>query len=334
MPAKWIDFRELKSQVSIRDVLEKYGFLDGMKDKGHGKLVGACPIHGGKNPNSFHVNVEKNVFNCFTRCGGGNILDLVSKVEECGVRDAGEKLAGWFALQFVRGDNKKPRDSRQPAGSAQAAAAPKPVDRIAPTEPPEEINPPLDHSLKTLDREHPFLRKRGISTETVKTFDVGFCVRGLMKGRVAIAIHNERDQLVAYAGRAIEETLAKEEGKYKLPNGFQKARVVYNLNRATTNTESGLIVVEGFFDAMKVHQAGFPNVVALMGATMSEYQEELLVAATDRLVLMFDGDDAGHEGLRKVYGRLRRKLYLKEVHLEDGQQPDSLSDERLKGLLG
>ncbi|HEV8700966.1 MAG TPA: toprim domain-containing protein [Candidatus Polarisedimenticolia bacterium] len=334
MPAKWIDFRELKAQVSIRDVLAKYGYLDGLKDKGHGKLVGACPIHGGKNPNSFHVNVEKNVFNCFSRCGGGNILDLVSKVEECGVRDAGEKLAEWFALQFVRDNNKKANGSRQPTESAQASPALKRVDRVPRTEPSLEINPPLDHSLKTLAREHPYLKERGISKETIQTFDVGFCTRGLMKGRVAIAIHNERNELVAYAGRAIDDTLAKEEGKWKLPYGFQKARVVWNLNRATKNTGSGLIVVEGFFDAMKVHQAGFPNVVALMGSTMSEYQEELLVAATDSLALMFDGDDAGYEGLRKVYGRLRRKLFLKEVHLEVGEQPDSLSDERLKGLLG
>jgi DNA primase len=154
-----------------------------------------------------------------------------------------------------------------------------------------------------------------------------------MKGRIAIPIHNECSELVAYAGRAIDDELAKEEGKYKLPAGFQKSYVVFNLNRAKEHRGSGLIVVEGYFDAMRVHQAGFPNVVALMGASLSESQEQLLVAATDRLVLMFDGDDAGAKCLREFYGKLRRKLFLKEIHLEDGEQPDGLTDERLTSLL-
>jgi DNA primase len=70
-----------------------------------------------------------------------------------------------------------------------------------------------------------------------------------------------------------------------------------------------------------------------MGAAMTEQQEELLVAATDRLSLMLDGDEAGVAGLRRVYGRLRRRVYLKEIHLEEGEQPDSLAVDRLKALL-
>jgi DNA primase len=84
---------------------------------------------------------------------------------------------------------------------------------------------------------------------------------------------------------------------------------------------------------MKVYQAGFPNVVALMGSSLSDHQEQLLVNATDRLVLMFDGDEAGTKCLREFYSRLRRRLFLKEVHLEDGEQPDSLTPERVKELL-
>jgi len=95
---RWIDFTALKRQVPIRDVLARYGLLDALREKKAGKLVGACPIHGGKNGTSFNVDTEKNVFHCFSECGGGNILDLVMKLEQCTIREAGEKLADWFGL--------------------------------------------------------------------------------------------------------------------------------------------------------------------------------------------------------------------------------------------
>jgi DNA primase (bacterial type) len=340
MPTRWIDFRSLKTRVPIREVLARYGYLESLRDKGKGRLAGSCPIHGGKSGNSFHVDTEKNVFNCFSGCGGGNVLDLVMKVENCDIREAAEMLADWFKLTFDRSagstggsrmsEGKRPTSQpadRRPTGSPAADSC------VASGAEGEVINPPLAAPLKTLNQDHPYLWSRGLTAATIKFFGVGFCSRGLMKGRIAIPIHNERGELVAYAGRAIEDELAQGEAKYKLPAGFQKSHVVWNLNRAKENAARGLHVVEGFFGAIRLHQAGFPNVVALMGSSLSEAQETLLLAATDRLSLMFDGDEAGAAGLTRAYGRLRRRMYLREIHLEDGEQPDSLSDERLRTLL-
>jgi DNA primase len=340
MPTRWIDFRALKAQVPIRDVLARYGFLEGLKDKGNGRLIGSCPIHGGKSGNSFHADTTKNVFNCFSGCGGGNVLDLVAKVEQCSVREAAEKLATWFDLHFDRVEgqrapammSERQRSAvRQTAGTQDTRGSEGSSANTVSTEP--AVNPPLPGPLKTLNHDHPYLWSRGLTIATVREFGIGFCTRGLMRNRVAIAIHNERSELVAYAGRAINEELTKEDGKYKLPAGFQKSHVVYNLNRAREHAESGLIVVEGFFDAMKVHQAGFPNVVGLMGSILSERQEELLLNATNRVILMFDGDEAGTKCLREFYSRLRRRIFLKEAHLEYGEQPDNLAVERLRALL-
>ena len=103
MANRWIDFSELKRQVSIHDVLARYNFLDRLEEKRGGKLVGPCPIHGGKGKASFNVDLGKNIWNCFSACnGGGNVLDLVMKVEDCEIREAGEKLAEWFGLEFER----------------------------------------------------------------------------------------------------------------------------------------------------------------------------------------------------------------------------------------
>jgi len=75
---------------------------------------------------------------------------------------------------------------------------------------------------------------------------------------------------VGYAGRAVDDRLAEEKGKYRLPDGFKKSAVLFHLHRAKEHAGRGLIVVEGFFDCFKVHQAGFPNVVALMGSALSD----------------------------------------------------------------
>lgn len=324
MATRWIDFTALKRQVFVRDVLARYGLLAMLQEKKPGRLVGPCPIHGGKNGTSFNVDLEKNVFHCFSQCGGGNVLDLVMKIENCSIRDAGEKLSDWFGLKFTR--------SRRDAVS-------KPAETATPTASPPSVqedsgpNPPLERVLKDLNPDHAYLVTRGLTVPTIKTFELGFCVRGLMRKRIAIAIHDSGGRLIAYAGRAVDDDLASSAGKYRLPEGFKKSFVLFNLHRAKEAADRRLIVVEGFFDCFKVHQAGFPNVVALMGSTLSEMQEQLLVAHADSLALMFDGDDSGTKCLREFYARLRRRVYLREIHLEPGEQPDSLSESRIHELL-
>ena len=96
-------------------------------------------------------------------------------------------------------------------------------------------------------------------------------------------IHNERGELVAYASR----TLDGREPRYLFPPGFRKSQVVFNLHRALESAArlGGVaIVVEGFFDCLKVYQAGYGNVVALMGASVSDRQSELLATYFRELV--------------------------------------------------
>jgi DNA primase len=116
-----------------------------------------------------------------------------------------------------------------------------------------KVNPPLKVALKSLDPNHAYLQERGFAPETIAAFGVGMCTgKGIMASRIAIPIHNEPGELVAYAGRWPGE-LPEGEGKYKLPMGFHKSLVVYNLHRAREHAkDAGLIVVEGFFDAMRL----------------------------------------------------------------------------------
>jgi DNA primase len=179
-----------------------------------------------------------------------------------------------------------------------------------------------------------------LSPETIAAFGVGMGTgKGIMAGRIAIPIHNEHGELVAYVGRwPGEEGWPEGEGKYKLPTGFHKSLVVYNLHRAREFAkDTGLIVVEGFFGAMRVWQAGFPNVVALMGSALSEAQEALIVETVGpkgKVALLFNEDEAGWKGREDALSRLCGRVYAKVVGLgEEGRQPDRLSEREIVTLL-
>ena len=90
------------------------------------------------------------------------------------------------------------------------------------------------------------------------------------------------------------------------------------------------IVVEGFFDCLKVHQAGYGNVVALMGASISDRQSDLLHTYFRELVVMLDGDEVGRRASRVLAARWPA-AYIAWVPA--GWQPDQLSSEQIDRIL-
>jgi len=231
MAEQWIDFTELKRKVPIREVLQRYGHLNRLKEGKRGRLVGPCPIHGGKSPTSFNVDTEKGIFNCFSECGGGNVLDLVMKLDGCDVRAAGEKLCSWFNLSFERKKAGSEKSASVSQEKAPTAATPEHQE--------EKGNLPLARGRLNLNQDHPYLFQRGLTVEIIKAFGLGYCARGIMRGRIAIPIHNASGELVAYAGRALTQEQVKAEGKYKLPRGFEKSRELYNLHRTARMRSQG-----------------------------------------------------------------------------------------------
>lgn len=93
------------------------------------------------------------------------------------------------------------------------------------------------------------------------------------------------------------------------------------------------IVVEGFFDCLRVHQAGYRNVVALMGVSLSEMQEKILLERFPQLVLMLDGDEAGRRASQQLVGRLAGKVAVAVTEMASGRQPDQLSSEEVQRVL-
>jgi DNA primase len=90
--------------------------------------------------------------------------------------------------------------------------------------------------------------------------------------------------------------------------------------------------VEGFFDAINLWQAGYPA-VALMGSSMSEAQATTIRAHWRKVILMLDGDEAGRAGTADILPRLAEHLFVRNIRLGDGLQPDKLTQQELWDML-
>jgi hypothetical protein len=180
---------------------------------------------------------------------GGNVLDLVAGLEKCSIRDAALRLQdGWCGWRTGMKVCEQQLASKGSFGSSRP-------DRL----------PPLTFSLRL--RWHAYLEQRAVHPSTAAWFGIGYYAgSGFLRHRVVFPIHDSEGQLVAYAGRSIDGS----EPRYLFPPNFRKSQVVFNLHRAVGEAARWAIVVEGFFDCLRVHQAGFRNVVALMGASLSE----------------------------------------------------------------
>ncbi len=310
MSAGPINFQVAK-QVPIAQVLAHYGVQ--LHATG-GELRGQCPLpeHTSRESrNSFSVNIARNLWCCqsqsciHARDGelGGTVLDLVARLERCSIREAAVRLTEWFG-----------------------EVTPVPVQATSVS----QTNLPLRFQLSGLEHSHSYLEGRGITALTSRTLGIGYYGGpGMMQGRVAIPVHNEAHELVAYAGRSVEG----EDPKYRFPPGFHKSQELFLLHRAKHTGDHAVIIVEGFFDAAKVWQAGHRNVVALMGSSLSDTQAGLLQKHFRQAVLMLDGDDAGRAATDAITRRLSQIMEVEAIHLKPGVQPDQLAPTEMNETL-
>lgn len=319
MSSEWVDFTAIKGSVAIEQVLQHYRVR--LKRVRKNYLRGLCPLpaHGSaQSRESFGVDTSKNVWACHSascrqaRRGkvGGNILDLVACMEVCSIREAALRLRSRGDVSWGSGLPDQLVSKGKRAGHSQ-----------------QEL-PTLSFTLRL--QWHCYLEQRGIQRQTASCFGAGYYGGpGFLRDRMVFPIHEERGELVAYAGRTIDSR----EPRYLFPPGFRKSQVVFNLHRAVRSAggQSGVaIVVEGFFDCLKVHQAGHANVVALLGASVSERQWELLDTYFRELVVMLDGDEAGR---RASWALAERRPDAHIAWLPAGWQPDQLSSDEIERIL-
>lgn len=323
MNRDWVDFHAVKAAVSMEMALAQYGVMMHRVNQCH--IRGRCPLptHASKNSaQSFIVNTEKNAWSCHSsscvtaRGGrlGGNVLDFVASMENCSIRTAALRLQDWLGMNTSLGSS----------GAAVHVAIEPPADVSGNG----DSNRPLPFTLTGIDSRHPYLAERGVSPETAQDFGIGWYPgNGSMAGRIVIPIHNEDGILVAYAGRG----LGRAEPKYRFPTHFRKSLVLFNLCRAVHHGKR-VVIVEGFFDCFKVHQAGVPCVVALMGCSLSHRQIDLLEQHFSEAILLLDGDKAGRTAGATIAAQLVPKLYTRLIQIPEGSQPDQLSEDQIRCL--
>ena len=329
----WVDYNRIKAEVSFEAVTDYYQLK--FTNNGH-ELVGPCPLpdHAGDrdNTNAFHISLDKNVFNCLTHCGGGNIIDFVRLMEQLpdnkdGFRDAAVLLQQKFLKNKT--DKHKPKSNKTETPKKEKPAK-------------DLTNQPLTFSLeKRIKYDHPWLiDEKQFPLELLKQYGIGWCKAGLMAGRIVFPIHNQTGELVAYAGRALTEADEAKRGKYLFPSGFNKSLELWNFYRVKEKhkliRDFGLIIVEGFTDALRLIEHNFLNVVALMGWSMSAEQQHLILSLTDKIALFLDNDDAGKEATKKIHQKLIHHAFVKVVSYPDDPakiQPEHFTKAELTQIL-
>jgi DNA primase len=303
----WLDFKSIKRGVKLEFALRHYHVK--LRQSGKQQYRGCCPIHRGDGRDAFHVNLARNIFHCFACGAGGTVLDFVAAMERCSLFEAAQKLQALTcsSVPMISTPNEKKLVTK----------------RI-------RVSSSLHFKLTGINCEHPYLAERGITEQTAREFGVGFYAGpGLMHRRLVIPIHNAEGQLMAYSGRSVDQT----QPRYRVPPGFAKSEILFNMNRAAAAVGISVVVVEGFFDCMKVHQAGVRPVVALMGSVLYEPQRHALLKRFSRAILLLDGDPPGRKASTVIAQSLQPDCDVRVVSMPDDVQPDQLSAEDIGNIL-
>jgi DNA primase len=304
---------------------------------------GLCPFHREKTP-SFHVDRDKGLFYCFGCGTGGDVFKFLSLTERFTFPEAVEHVASRVGIELPRRrkttkENDKD-DLLEVVDEASEAfhqalgwgdnAAKKYLDGRGVA---EEIIKKYgfgyapdqwDYILTRLSRKHGEQKLEKAGLITPRKSGTGFYDR--FRNRLMIPIHTETGALVGFGGRSLDGS----DPKYlNSPESelFNKSRLLYNLHRSKDAMRKidRAILVEGYFDAIALDHAGVPGVVASMGTSLTSGQSSLLRRYTTRVVIAYDGDDAGrHATLRAAPILLAAGLTVAALDLQGEKDPDSL----------
>lgn len=303
-------FRSLKTLVSIGSILSAYGIDSGLRHY-RDQLFGPCPLHGGDNPTAFRVHLQRGLWRCFTHCGGGDSVELIRRIENCSHAQAARHL------NRLASKNTSPCTNEVISNTSEPNSSFKPFTRAIP------LNP-----------EVPFLQlTKGIRVATARRFEAGVARSSpFLANTVAVRLHDMHGGPLGYCGRQLDSHMIKRFGKWRFPKNLPKGTVLYNAHRAHPFLKSGIIVVECPWAAIRLAQAGLPNAVALLGTLPSQMQIDWLSKAR-ALLLLLDGDAAGHKAAATVHQALASVITMHIHRLPDQMEPEDLSDQSLVSLV-
>ncbi len=339
VPETFID--TLRQKVDIVEVISEYVPLR----KSGRSYVGLCPFHNERTP-SFSVSPDRQVYHCFGCGAGGTVFRFLMDIE-------GLSFAETVSLLAERCGIAVPESMR-----ASAPRSPK-LERYRQAH--ELAAKAFNHILMNTDagvQALHYLLSRGISRSTMASYQLGYAPpsgRAMMsflqqkgfsaeeliscglavdlggelvdrfRGRVIIPIADRRGQVVAFGARAMGDEVKPKylnSPEYEL---FHKGRMLFNVHRArkAIRQERRALLLEGYMDVLAVAQAGIECAVATLGTSLTEEQAQLLKAECDKVVIAYDGDEAGRKATVRAIDVLEQASVTPVVlRLPDGMDPD------------
>jgi DNA primase len=252
-----------------------------------------CPLHEDLTP-SFSINLETGKYNCFAGCGGGDFIDLISRIEDISREQAREFLY-------------KIEDKEISLNILKSK-----LENIFKEEK-KEKNIILDENiLNNFNYDNiDYMTKREFTKETIKKFEIGLCKQG-----VTIPIRDENNNLVAILVRPVTNEYFLKYFPIMPKIGYKKSLILYGLNHINKD-EKEVIIVEGHFDVLKAYQCGFINTVAIQGTNLSEYHMRLIFNRFDKVILALDNDGPGRKAQKIAINKLRNKVSLYKFKYSD-----------------
>lgn len=323
-------------------------------------FVGLCPFHNDHKP-SFQVSPSKQIYKCFSCGAGGDVLRFVMQTEHLSFAEAVRHLARRYHIHLP---TRNPE--AQPLGSLderELSHREKLLEILAMAA--DFYQHALRSQLGSAARQ--YLHSRHLSEETLQKFQIGFAPPGWQslyeylvnhkrqpvklleeagllvprqqgsghydrfRNRIILPIFDVQGRVIGFAGRALGES-----GQPKYLNSpetelFNKSQVVYGLNfaRDAIAKADQVLVVEGYFDVIALHQAGVAYAVAAMGTALTPHQVKTLLRYTQskRLILNFDADRAGlnaaSRAIEAIEEQARRgEIELRILTLPEGKDAD------------
>jgi len=323
------------------DIVDLVGEFVRLTPKGR-EHVGLCPFHDDHKP-SMSVSRSKQIFKCWSCGAGGDAIRFIQLLRKLDFREALGLLADRANIEM----------ERSPQASADASRREE-LRRV--------LEWARDHFARNLwDEAHrpalDYARSRGFSDESIRSFRLGVAPdardallsaaaarridpqllhqAGLVstsddgrtydrfRHRLIFPIADAQGRCVAFGGRALGDAPAKYLNSPESPL-FSKSRILfgYDIGRAAIESAREAIVVEGYIDALLLHQAGVENVVATLGTALTSQHARLLARSADRVIMCFDGDEAGVKAAdRAVETALRDRIEVRVVLMADGEDP-------------
>lgn len=329
---------EIKSKNDIVDIVSQYVVL---KRTGR-NYMGLCPFHKEKS-GSFCVSPDKQIFHCFG-CGvGGNVFHFISKIENLNFKESVEMLANRAGVELpVSGNFEDDKLAKLKSRVYE-------VNKRAAEFYHENLYKP------TAKPGQEYVKKRHLDNKTLKAFKIGYSGRfnelytelkskgfteeeilasclvnknpdgkfiDRFRNRLMFPIFDTNERVIAFGGRVLDDSKPK---YINSPEDivYSKGRHLFAFNIARKYNSKTIIMVEGYMDAVSLHQRGIHNAVASLGTALTEAQGRLLRRSCEKVIIGYDADGAGQAAtLRGLEILQNLGCDIRILQIEGAKDPD------------